>query len=837
MALPSFVTSQVVGGHTKNVVVLRTEGTVNTLIVWDDLSAGDQDLLTKTITGFGGVTPMVDPVAGHQAAKFGAAVGSDATGLSPTSAATAGTSTATYSAPLTTGSASGMTANRKYSAIVTVDGVLKSVNFLGSDAATVADVLTQVNIDLGASAVATLTGGNIVVTSATTGTSSSVSIQDSGFLFSTLPGFKSFSAVDGKAATNYLATITVDGVDKAISIQGSAAQTITTLIAEINTDLADAATAALDAGSIVVTSATTGVASKVSMSDISLFRSVTGFAGLDVAVAGAVDMLDAFGTVRTPAGGSLSQYFKIQAVDSADAGGGPGTPGPTGPQGPAGATGATGPAGPTGATGATGPAGATGAAGTPGAQGTQGIQGVPGAAGATGPAGADGATGPAGADSTVPGPAGAQGPIGPQGDTGPAGAAGATGSQGAPGADGATGSQGPVGATGPAGADSTVPGPTGPAGATGAAGTPGADGATGPQGPIGPQGTPGQDGTNGTDGATGSPGATGAQGPIGDTGPAGATGPQGAPGIDATAPQFTGTYFVTKNGSDVTGTGALYAPFQTVQKAVDVATANTGFTGAVVIVAFPGRYSEDVVIARPLTTIQGYGAFSFGTIIRSVAVNSNVAGASVFQTEYALKDVYVEGQVNQNAFAFGGTVPAYVRMDNVKLFSTGTGVGLLAADAGAASQIALVGVDIKADAVAMDLTNVKGYARQFSAESTANAAVVSTNSNMQIAQPTIVNNSATIATMIVNGGDQMFTSFGTITNSNGAGDTVALDATAFYAATGTVFIGDLVNGSTGFAVKGVAGSKFAHANCAFAAVMNISAAMTTSTFPTVPTAV
>jgi hypothetical protein len=81
-------------------------------------------------------------------------------------------------------------------------------------------------------------------------------------------------------ATTYTASVNVDnGTIRAISILGSTAQTFTTLLAELNTDLAAggaAATAALVGGQIVITSATTGVASSVVVTDTDLFRSVKG---------------------------------------------------------------------------------------------------------------------------------------------------------------------------------------------------------------------------------------------------------------------------------------------------------------------------------------------------------------------------------------------------------------------------------------------------------------------------------------------------------------------------------------------------------------------------------
>lgn len=79
-------------------------------------------------------------------------------------------------------------------------------------------------------------------------------------------------------ATTYTASIDVDapGSPVAVSILGSTAQTFATLITELNTDLGGAAVASLVGGTIVITSATTGVASAVVVTDTDLFRSVKG---------------------------------------------------------------------------------------------------------------------------------------------------------------------------------------------------------------------------------------------------------------------------------------------------------------------------------------------------------------------------------------------------------------------------------------------------------------------------------------------------------------------------------------------------------------------------------
>jgi len=79
-------------------------------------------------------------------------------------------------------------------------------------------------------------------------------------------------------ATAYTASVVVDGVAKAISIVGSAAQTLQTVINELNVDLGAAAVASFDAagnGFIKITSATKGAASSVLITDTNLFATLT----------------------------------------------------------------------------------------------------------------------------------------------------------------------------------------------------------------------------------------------------------------------------------------------------------------------------------------------------------------------------------------------------------------------------------------------------------------------------------------------------------------------------------------------------------------------------------
>lgn len=145
-------------------------------------------------------------------------VTSATTGTSSTIAITAGTSsdliaainlakTATNTNVATAGVNTVVTT---YTTTITVDGVGKSISLTGGAAQTYTNLLAEINTDLGASATATLVSGNIRITSATTGTSSSI-LAVTGTLFPALTGFVSISAAVAGTASPTAAVVGTNG--------------------------------------------------------------------------------------------------------------------------------------------------------------------------------------------------------------------------------------------------------------------------------------------------------------------------------------------------------------------------------------------------------------------------------------------------------------------------------------------------------------------------------------------------------------------------------------------------------------------------------------------------
>ena len=116
---------------------------------------------------------------------------------------TAGNQTVDLSSRVNTSTSTGLTNGATtYTVTIVVDGVTKNISVVGSAAQTYGALITEINLDLGASATSALNGygDGIIVTSATTGLNSTVAITDgtSNPLFASLTAYSQIeTAVHG----------------------------------------------------------------------------------------------------------------------------------------------------------------------------------------------------------------------------------------------------------------------------------------------------------------------------------------------------------------------------------------------------------------------------------------------------------------------------------------------------------------------------------------------------------------------------------------------------------------------------------------------------------------
>lgn len=106
--------------------------------------------------------------------------------------ATAGRQTINFNGTISSGAVATTLANNAtaYTATITVDGVVRNLSITGSTAQTYATLVTAMNTSLtGSVAVVSISSGNLVVTSATTGITSTVLVASTGTLLPALAGY------------------------------------------------------------------------------------------------------------------------------------------------------------------------------------------------------------------------------------------------------------------------------------------------------------------------------------------------------------------------------------------------------------------------------------------------------------------------------------------------------------------------------------------------------------------------------------------------------------------------------------------------------------------------
>ena len=158
--------------------------------------------------------------------------------------------------------------------------------------------------------------------------------------------------------------------------------------------------------------------------------------------------------------------------------------------------------------------------------------------------------------------------------------------------------------------------PTGFTGDIGPTGNTGATGVTGPTGPTGSNGVSGDTGPTGPTGI-GSTGPTGFTGTTGSTGATGATGP----GLNFVT-QYD--FWVSVNGSDVTGNGSPINPYQTISGAL-AATVSISDTIPINICITAGTYTENPTITRNNTFLVGNVGVADAVVVGTLTFNSSSA--------------------------------------------------------------------------------------------------------------------------------------------------------------------------------------------------------------------
>lgn len=307
-------------------------------------------------------------------------------------------------------------------------------------------------------------------------------------------------------------------------------------------------------------------------------------------------------------------------------------------------------------------------------------------------------------------------------------------------------------------------------------------------------------------------------------------------------PVLTNTYFVSKNGSDGLGDGSMAQPFATIQKAHDAAASTNAIGDFVVIIVYPGNYAGAVNWTRPRTTIYGFaGSATATTISGHITINSTIdtGVGSPYLNIFGFQNVLLGG--SGDSINMTGTVPAMLVLDGVKFESKVAGSRAVVVNITNATQSIMHWTVVDSNMVggasaAFDLTNVNGYARQFSSESSAMPALYIRTGRLFINGGGFEANGGGIAAVVVGDGSATQAVF-QASNVYILQDANNQDAVSV-ASNGVAILDDvqLDASGTGFAVNGVAGGVLEYAYLTFGTgSTKVAAALTSTAIPTTPT--
>lgn len=309
-------------------------------------------------------------------------------------------------------------------------------------------------------------------------------------------------------------------------------------------------------------------------------------------------------------------------------------------------------------------------------------------------------------------------------------------------------------------------------------------------------------------------------------------------------PQATNLLYVSNTSisgdNPITPNGSAAAPFTSIQSAIDFAeteypvTAESGVP--VVIVIFPGTYTENITITRPLTHIEGFSGRHKATFISgSVTITPAVSYINSYSASYiTIKNIYIAAG-SSNALSITGTNKVGVILDNVGLW-TSTGKAITISNtASGGNKFQIFNSDVNSGNT-IEFSNLAiGLVQQcvFTCTGTGNGISVSSSA---LTIDALIAETATASTLFklnsgtLNIGNSTITS--SASNSSGfdisAGATLVCGQNAFNVVAGT-----------GKAVYGVAGSIFMYAlnMMVYGSNQNISSAMTSIPMSTTFTSV
>lgn len=124
--------------------------------------------------------------------------------------------------------------------------------------------------------------------------------------------------------------------------------------------------------------------------------------------------------------------------------------------------------------------------------------------------------------------------------------------------------------------------------------------------------------------------------------------------------------YVSKNGSDLTGTGGQHKPFLTIQAAINAITDATASKKYIVRIA-PGTYTETLTL-KPYVNLQGYNK---ETVVISIPSSTSITLANRGRIWLEGISFIGAGSININTTALSGTTGTVIELRNCGISNTG----------------------------------------------------------------------------------------------------------------------------------------------------------------------
>ena len=283
--------------------------------------------------------------------------------------------------------------------------------------------------------------------------------------------------------------------------------------------------------------------------------------------------------------------------------------------------------------------------------------------------------------------------------------------------------------------------------------------------------------------------------------------------------KLSDVFYVSNNGDDVSGTGSQANPFSTITAALlHIESLSLDQDIDVVVFVGPGAYTENVTITRPRTHIVGLvqSRSNAVTLMGNLAIIPSTVVGGIYNSTFTIENLLIAPS-SGDAITIAGLNECNVFITNVYCYADGPSIqrGIVANQTSSIKtriQIQNVLVNnVTASSRALYLSNTYTTAQSFTCYVGATSAVELIGTTL-VASNSWIQANHTSSLITVNYASVLSLGNSYIYNQQSGGSGINISAGCQTISVNNTF---QISGTSGFAVSGVTGSIFAHANNCF----------------------